>query len=361
MRVAIIHYWLVGMRGGERVLEELLTCFPQADIFTHVYAPETVSSAIRARTVHETFVGRLPGARRHYKKYLGFMPRALEELDLRDYDLVISSESGPAKGVLAPPSAKHICYCHTPMRYLYDHYPQYRDNLNFLERLYFSHLAHRLRQWDAISAMRVDAFVANSTFVASRIRRVYNRDADVVHPPVALDDYQPGSGARGDYYLAVSELVHYKRTDLTIEAFRGLDRELLVVGDGEERSALAKLAPPNVTLLGRVSTERLAELYQGARALIFPAEEDFGIVPVEAMACGCPVLAFGEGGARDSVADGVTGLLFARQSVESLRGCISKFESMTFDGDRVASHARGFSGERFRREFQDIVARVTSG
>lgn len=355
MRVAIVHYWLIGMRGGERVLEQILHCFPDADIFTHVADPSQLSDVIRARPIKESFVARLPGARRHYQKYLGFMPRALEELDLSGYDLVISSESGPAKGVLAPPTALHLCYCHTPMRYLYDHYPQYKATLGPVARVYFSHLCHRLRQWDLAAAARVDAFVANSTFTSERIQRVWRRDATVVHPPADLDAFSPGEGGAGDYYLAVSELVAYKRTDLAIDAFRGLDRRLIVVGDGETRAELEKTAPANVEFRGRVSADELRDLYRGAKALVFPGEEDFGIVPLEAMACGTPVIAFGAGGVRDTVKDQVTGLYFGTQSPEAVHQAIVDFEAMSFDRAAIADHARGFSNAAFRENFVRAV------
>lgn len=358
MRVAIIHYWLLGMRGGERVLEELVRLYPQADLFTHVADPARLSELLRSRPVTESFISRLPLARRHCQKYLGLMPRALEEFDLSGYDLVISSESGPAKGVIVPPRAVHLCYTHSPMRYIWDHYGAYRGTLGAAGRWYFSHLAHRLRIWDVTTAARVDRFVANSTFVASRIRRYYRREADVVHPPVDLDAYTlPEGGAGRDYYLFVSELVPYKRADLVIEAFRGLERPLKVAGGGSQLEALRRSAPENVSLLGRVPDGALTKLYQNARALIFPAEEDFGIVPVEAMACGTPVIAYGHGGARDSVLEGRTGLFFQEQSAAAIRAAVEAFEAAEdrFSPASIAAHAAGFSAERFRAEFRAIA------
>ncbi|MDO5643717.1 MAG: glycosyltransferase, partial [Paracoccus sp. (in: a-proteobacteria)] len=276
-RVALIHYWLVGMRGGERVLEEMARLYPQADIFTHVADPARLSPLLAGRRITESFIARLPGARRHYQKYLGLMPRALEEWDLSGYDLILSSESGPAKGVIARPDATHLCYCHSPMRYIWDHYPQYRAELTGplggLKRRFFSGLAHRLRQWDVTSAARVDRIIANSRFVAARINRVWGREAGVINPPVDLTLFGgggPGQADRG-YYLFLSELVRYKRADLAVEAFRGLDLPLKVVGQGAEFARLSEIAPGNVQMLGRVGNDALPDLYRGARALIFPA------------------------------------------------------------------------------------------
>lgn len=364
LRVAVVHYWLVGMRGGEKVLEEILRIFPQADVFTHIADLQKISPAIARHRITETFISRLPGARRHYQKYLGLMPRALEELDLRGYDLIISSESGPSKGVIAPPGSTHVCYVHSPMRYIWDHYPDYAARLGRVGRIYFSLLAHRLRQWDVTTAARVDCFVANSSFVAGRIRRYYGRDADVVHPPVDLDAYRLSvSPNKRDYFLFVSELVRYKRADLVIEAFRQLNMPLIVVGDGEERKGLERHLPANVQMLGRVPFDDLPGLYQGARALIFPAEEDFGIVPVEAMACGTPVIAYRRGGALDSVVDGRTGLFFDRQDPENLIQAVRRFEGLEaqFCSATIAKHALQFSADRFRAEFAAVVQRALAG
>lgn len=356
MRTAIIHYWLVGMRGGEKVVEALCELFPQADIYTHVYAPEAVSETIRARSVRTTFIQRLPRARSMYKHYLPLMPMALEQLDLRDYELVISSESGPAKGVLTSPDTLHLCYCHTPMRYLWDMYPDYRRTAGRLTSALMVPLTHYLRLWDLATAARVDGFAANSENVGRRIRKHYRRESQVVHPPVDVSVCSPDQ-TREDFYLFVGQLVDYKRADLAVEACARLGRRLVVIGDGECRRDLERKAGKTVSFLGRQSDEVLLEHYARCRALLFPGEEDFGIVPVEAMASGAPILAYGRGGALETVVDGLTGLFFDRQDAESMIGCIQAFEAREsgFNPLTIAAHAQEFSPERFREGFMRFL------
>lgn len=307
-RVALIHYWLVSMRGGERVLERLLDIFPGADIFTHVYDPQRVSAKIRAANVRQTFIGRLPGARRHYQKYLPLMPLALEELDLRGYDLVISSESGPAKGVITGPDTLHLCYCHSPMRYLWDHYPDYKQSAGRLSRTIMPLAFHRLRQWDVNSAGRVDGIIANSSFIARRIAKAWGREARVIHPPVAVDEFAPSADV-GDRYLWVSQMTPYKKAHIAVEAFNRLGVPALMVGDGEMFDHVAASAGPTVEVRRRLSFAELKQAYATCRALVFTPEEDFGIVPVEVNASGRPVIAYGRGGVRDSIVDGNWSLL----------------------------------------------------
>lgn len=351
-RVALIHYWLVGMRGGEKVLEALCRMFPQADIYTHVYDPKAMSGTINAHRVTETSVGRLPFAKRMYQSYLPFMPRALEALDLTGYDLVISSEAGPAKGVIVSPDAFHLCYCHSPMRYLWDQYHIYRANAGALTKVMMPYLAHGLRSWDVTSAARVDAFAANSHHVSNRIRKYWRREADVVHPPVDVDAFAPAPEEElGEYYLWAGELAPYKRPDLAVEAFRKLGLPLLVIGGSEkQRQRLEKTAPDNVKFLGKVPFETLKHHLARCKALVFPGEEDFGIVPVEAMASGRPVIAYGRGGALDTVVHGRTGLLFQDQSVQGLVDAVHAFEDSGLGDmapDVFTIHAKRFSEGAF--------------
>ncbi|MCX5497544.1 glycosyltransferase [Kaistia dalseonensis] len=357
MRIAIVHYWLVSMRGGERVLEALCEMFPEADIFTHVVDRAAISPTIAQHTIHTSFIQKLPAARRLYRHYLPLMPMALELLDLSAYDLVISSEAGPAKGVITRPDAVHICYCHSPMRYLWDQHAVYRRAAGPIQRLAMAAFSPRLRLWDAMTALRVDSFVANSAFVAQRIRRYYGCGSVTIHPPVRIDTFEPTGKSGGDY-LCLGQIVPYKRIDLVIEAFRTLDRRLIIAGDGgADQARLAARAPDNVTFLGRQSEDAVRALLGACRALILPGEEDFGIVPVEAMASGRPVIAYGVGGARATVIDGKTGLFFAEQTTASLRDAIVRFEAMEhrFDAGAIRAHAERFDTAHFKRAFRAHV------
>jgi glycosyltransferase involved in cell wall biosynthesis len=355
-RVAIVHYWLVRMRGGERVLERLIRLFPEADIFTHVYDPDGVSELIRSRPVHTTFIQNLPGARRHYQKYLPLMPMALESLDLSDYDLVISSEAGPAKGVIAAPEALQVCYCHSPMRYLWDQYTAYRQAAGPIARLAMPWMFHGLRQWDTASATRVDRFVANSSFIQKRIAKAYGRGSAVVHPPVDTALYHRAETI-APYWLWVGQMTPYKRADLAVDAFNALGLPLLMIGDGEMAGEVRRRAGPNITIKERVSFEELRRAYAECRAMVFTPQEDFGIVPVEAMASGRPVLAYGKGGVLDSIEPGRTGLFFEEQSLEALIDGVERMEAWAtdFDPDAAVAAARRFSPERFDAGFMAVV------
>ena len=354
MKVALVHYWLVTMRGGEKVLEALGEVYPQADIFTHVYDPDAVSGALRAHRIKTTFVQKLPGARRLYKNYLPLMPLALEQLDLKAYDLVISSESGPAKGVITRPDTLHVCYCHTPMRYLWDLYDVYRKEANLVQWAAMPVLTHFLRQWDVSSAGRVDRFIANSHTVKNRIARSYRRDADVIYPPVDVDAFHVASEPE-DFFLVAGQLTAYKRADLAVQAFNRMGRRLVVIGAGEQLKFLRRIAGPSVSVLGPQPFEVLRDHFARCRALVFPGEEDFGIVPVEAMASGRPVIAYGAGGATETVVDNETGILFDDQSLQSLIDAVERFETMWFSADRLREHAKQFGKERFKTEIRHTI------
>jgi glycosyltransferase involved in cell wall biosynthesis len=356
MKTAIIHYWLVGMRGGEKVLEQLCKLFPDADIFTHVFSPQDVSETIRKHNIQTTFIGRIPGARTHYKKFLSLMPRALESLDLSAYDLVISSESGPAKGVICRPDALHICYCHSPMRYIWDQQAQYFKSSGFVTRVGMRLLLPSVRIWDVVSTARVDHFIANSTAVAQRIEKFWRRPSEVIAPPVNTQRFRP-VGPRGDFYLYVGEFVPYKRADIAVDACNKTGHRLVVIGDGALMKRLRRSAGPNVELLGKVPLKVLADHYAACKALLFPAEEDFGIVPVEAMASGAPVIAYRRGGALDYVVHGKNGLFFDAQTAESLAEAIEDFETDPdrFDPLVVSQMAKAFDTSAFLSRMQGAI------
>ena len=351
-RVALVHYWLVSMRGGERVLERMLHLYPGADIFTHVYDEKSVSQKIREAKVHTSLISRMPFSKRLYQYYLPLMPMALEEIDLSGYDLIISSESGPAKGVITQPGSLHLCYCHSPMRYLWDHYYQYKNKANGPARLAMPFMYHKLRNWDVSSSARVDRFAANSRFVQSRIAKFWRRESEVVHPPVETSLFTPSLDL-GDYYLWVGQMVPYKRPDLAVDAFNANGLPLLMVGTGSMVRELKSRAKDNITFVERMDFATLRRTYARARAFIMTAEEDFGITPVESMASGRPVIAYGRGGALDTVVPESTGVFFDRQEPESLIDAVSALEAFLpdFDPSVAIEHANRFSPEVFDRKF----------
>lgn len=348
LKVAVIHYWLVAMRGGERVLERVLRLFPEADVFTHVYNPDAVSDEIRHRNITTTFIDRLPASRKLYQRYLPLMPMALEGLDLRGYDLVLSFEAGPAKGVIAPPDALHVCYCHSPMRYLWDAYGEYRANAGRLARAAMPWTFPSLRQWDVTSAARVDGLIANSEFIRRRIKRAWGRDAVVVHPPAPVELFK-ASDLIGDAYLWVGQMTPYKRADIAIDAFNQLGLPLQVIGRGEMSGRLKAAAKSNISFVDSMAFGELRQAYARARGLIYTAEEDFGIIPVEAQAAGRPVLAYGRGGVLDSVIPGATGLFFDEQTPAALIEGVARFERWLpgFDPAAARASAERFGGDKF--------------
>ena len=356
MRVAIVHYWLVSMRGGEKVVEALCDMYPDADIFTLVYDESRMSETIKRHKVTSSFLQKIPGAVKHYQSLLPLMPFALESLDLSGYDLIISSESGPAKGIIAPPHSTHVCYCHSPMRYIWDHYHVYRARAGLASRMMLPVMAPLLRSWDVSTSLRVDRFVANSHHVKARIGKYYGRSATVIHPPVAVDDYAVSDDI-GDFYLCAGQLVSYKRIDLAVRAFTKMGRNLVVIGEGKELAALKAIAGPTITFLGRTPFPVMKEKLARCRALIFPGEEDFGIVPVEAMASGRPVIAFGSGGALETVVPGLSGMLFNEQTPEAIIDAVESFEAQAamFDPQAIRAHAARFSTRNFKLGMELII------
>lgn len=367
VKVALVHDWCTGLRGGERVLDEHAALFPDAELYTLVYRRGATTPRIDALPVHESPLGRIPGAARHYRKLLPLFPWAASRLRVAPCDLVLSSSHAAAKAVRPPPGAVHVCYCFTPMRYVWDQADAYLGT--GLRRALAWPLAAWLRRWDrrASGPERVHRFVAISEAVADRIRRHYGRSAQVVHPPVDVARFAPRPEGPEDFYLLVGGFVPYKREDLAIEAFRALGRPLVVAGDGPARARLEALAPPNVRFVGRVDDPTLADLYARCRALVYPQEEDFGIVPVEAQAAGRPVLAYGAGGVLDTVvppedAQGraPTGLLFRPQSAEALAAAVRRFEAEAdrFDPGAIRAWAGRFAAPRYREAMRALCARA---
>jgi glycosyltransferase involved in cell wall biosynthesis len=368
LKVALVHYWLLRRRGGERVLEALAEMLPQADIFTLVLEPEFLGDVLRGRHIHTSFLQNIPGSRRHYQKLLALCPMALESFDLHDYDLVISSESGPAKGVITRSDTLHICYCHSPMRYLWEMYLPYKRQApgGRIGRAFYSVTSHYVRMWDHASADRVDYFVANSQNVAQRIWKTYRRLADVVYPPVDVDHFSLAP-SHDDFYLVVSQLVAYKRIDLAITACNQLRRKLVVIGDGQEFGRLRRIAGPTVTMMGWQDEDVLRDHYSRCRALLFPGEEDFGITAVEAQASGRPVIALGQGGvvesvrgyraAEEPIPSDPTGVFFREPSVESLSDAILEFErrETQFCPSTIRLQAQRFSTSRFKSQMMEFI------
>ncbi len=358
--VALAHHWLVGMRGGEKVLEELCRIFPDAPIHTLVVRPEKLSSLLRQRRIVPSVLQWIPGAPTHYKKLLPLMALAIAGMRVpRRTALMISSDASLIKGIHVPPRAVHICYCHSPPRYIWDMndvYLEQTTGLGGFGKWMFRRTITPLRRFDRAAARRVTRFIANSTFVQSRIRQFYNRKAEIIHPPVEVESFAASSD-RDDFYLLVSELVPYKRVDLAIRAFTDLNRRLIIIGDGSERAALQKMATRNVRFLGHQPFSVLKEHYETCRAFICPQVEDFGITMVEAQAAGAPVIAFGQGGVLDSVRPDETGLFFDQQTPVALAKAVRDFEGRlsVWDANLCRQNAERFRPERFRQELRQFL------
>lgn len=361
MRIAIVHEWLVTYAGSEKVLEVMLSMYPQADVFCLVdVMPQAHRGWLKGRRVQTSFLGSLPGIRHYHRKVLPLMPLAVEQFDLSDYDVVISNSHAVAKGVITAAEQLHICYCYTPMRYAWELQHQYltESNLNAGARSILARwILHKCRIWDARTANGVDHFVACSNYIARRIRKVYRRDSTVIYPGVAVDKFLLSKEKQG-YYVTCSRVVPYKKIHLIVEAFQKMpNRRLVVIGDGPQFGRLKAAAGPNVALLGSQPQDVLHRHLQEAKAFIFAAEEDYGIAPIEAQACGTPVLAYGKGGACETVVDGVTGYYFGEQSADAICSSVERFESSAsvFRPSAIRAHALKFSEARFRQEFGSFV------
>jgi glycosyltransferase involved in cell wall biosynthesis len=345
------------MRGGEKVLLSLMRLFPEAPIFTLLHVKGAMAPEIEAREIHTTFVDGLPGAARHYRNYLPLFPAAVATIDLRGYDLVVSSSHCVAKSVRVDRGALHVCYCHTPMRYVWDRYDDYfsAERVGHVKAALIRPIAAWLRSWDRRTACRVHAFAANSRFVAGRIRRFYDRASTVIHPPVDTSFFTPDGSAPGDHDLVISALVPYKRLELVLDAYRGTGRRVVIVGTGPEEARLKARAPQEASFLGWVGDERLRDLYRRCRAVIMPGIEDFGIVPLEAMACGRPAVVFGEGGGPESVVPGETGVVFQEPTAAALRAAIDSLETMRFNAAALRARAEAHGTAAFEARFLAFV------
>lgn len=364
-KVAIIHDWLVVAGGGEKVLSEIINIFPDADIFSTVdFLADEHRGIIKNKKVTTTFIQKLPWAEKKYRNYLTLMTYAIEQFDMSSYDIVISSSHAVAKGVITGPNQLHICYCHSPIRYAWDLQNQYLREANMesgIKGLIARWMLHKIRIWDYRTSNGVDHFVANSLYISKRIKKVYGRNSTVIYPNVAVEDF-PLTSEKEDYYFTASRMVPYKKIDLIVEAFKNMpDKKLIVIGDGPQFDKIKKIGASNVTLMGYQNFSVLKEKMSKAKAFVFAAEEDFGIVPVEAQACGTPVIAFGKGGACETVCsselNGITGVFFHEQTVSAVVSAVEKFELAAgkIHPEACRENALRFSTERFRKEFHSFV------
>ena len=354
-KTAIVHDWICNYGGAERVLECLLEIMPNSPVYIGCYMNNQLSPKLKQVKYYPSVLQKLQNQKKdNHTKFLPFMPTAFEAFDLNEYDIVVSDSSCCAKGVITNPNTLHICYCHTPMRYLYEFYYEYTKEMNPLKKKLLKYFMNYLRLWDVISANRVDYFIANANNVANRIRKHYRRNAEVVYPPVDVKFFEPVEHT-DDYFLCVSRLIKHKRIDLVVSAFNELGYPLVIIGDGSELGPLKKLAKTNITFTGRISDEEMHRYYARCRAFIFPTEEDFGITPLEAQACGRPVIAFGKGGALETVVSGQTGVFFNEQTVEELVGAVKKFETMTFDKEICRQNALRFEKGKYVEQMRMYI------
>lgn len=358
LNIALVHDWLTNMAGAERVLFNIAEIFPNATIFTSVY-DQGGAEAFASRKIITSYLQKYPMLKKKREFLIPFTPLAFESFDLGKYDVVITNTTFPAKGVITKPETVHICYCHTPTRYLWEPEIDPRTSKGFLLGLRRK-TALKLKPWDLAAADRPDHYLANSNYIKNRIKKYYHRDSQVIYPPVNVNKFSPAKNPKDikDYYLFVSRLIGYKKCDLVIEAFNKLELPLKIIGRGPEKKQLQKMAKSNIEFLGYLSDEEMKKYYREAKAFVFAAEEDFGIVPVEAMAAGRPVIAYGKGGAAETVVDGRTGLLFYKQSAESLVEAVKKFKPEKYKVSDIRHQAERFSEERFRKEFKKAVEKI---
>ncbi|SDG74959.1 glycosyltransferase [Winogradskyella thalassocola] len=359
MKKALIHDWYYVNGGAEKVIHSFNTIWKD---FEHYALVDFLNESDRdyilnGATVNTSFIQTLPTARSNHRKFLQLFPYAIEQFDLNEYDLVLSSSASIAKGVMTNQNQLHICYCHSPMRYAWDLYHQYLEesNFGFLSGMYAKRVLHKIRMWDVINSNRVDIFIANSNYIKGRIKKIYNRDAKVIYPPVDVNSFELVE-QKEDYYFTASRMVPYKKIELIVRAFNHMpDKKLIVAGDGPEYKKIKSIARSNIELVGFLQTEKLKGYMSKARAFVFAAEEDFGIIPVEAQACGTPVIAYNKGGSKETVINGKTGLLFNHQTEKSIIDIIATFEKLEFHPAAVRQNAIRFSKERFEKEMNDFV------
>ncbi len=360
MRVALVHDYLVQYGGAERVLEVFSEIFPNAPIHTLVYDKNLFKNRFGGKKIYTSFLQSLPLSKSHHRSFPILMPMAIESFDFSDYDIVLSDSNSYAKGVISNPGTLHICYCHTPMRYAWDDYYSYTENFSAakLIRKAIPLAMNYIRLWDKISADRVDKFITNSNFVAKRIAKYYRRPAEVIYPPVSLSFFkQDKKIKKDDYFLIVGRLIPYKRFDLVIGAFNILGLRLKIIGDGPEAQRLKKMAKPNIEFFGWRPDEEIRDYYAGAKAFLFPQEEDFGIVALESLASGTPVIAFRGGGALEIVKEGVNGIFFDAQTVDSIVGAVRNFRDNDFDSEKIKQSVTSFDKEIFKTKIRDFVER----
>lgn len=376
MKVAIVHDWLVNYGGAERVVEAMLSLYPDAEIFTLVYDEKKMGKIFPKEKVHTSFLQKVPFSLKMYTKMLSFMPKAFESFDFTGFDLVLCSSSCCAKGVITPPSVPHIAYIHSPMRYAWDLYFDYKKRSGKITSFFMDKMIPQIRLWDVISSQRIDKIIVNSNFIRRRTKKYWNRESEVIYPPVNTENLTPNNLPPENFYVAFSRFVPYKRLDLAIKACGQLKRNLIVIGSGSQEKELKALAESytnihsketmeqsaKITFTGRISDEKVKDYLQRAKALIFCAEEDFGIIPVEAQACGRPVIALKKGGATETVLDGKTGVFFESQTETSLKNAILDFEEKekngVFDSKFISSHAKKFSTENFIENLKSAINRT---